>query len=79
MGENRLVVLADNSKYAILKEFNLPTGKYCFAAGVNEEEDNVNGSYCFFEEKIVDGKKYLEEVTDPDIISQFDIDISDFE
>ena len=79
MGEKRLVVLADNSKFAIIKEFDLPTGKYCFAVGVNEKEDDLNGTYCFFEEKIVDGKKYLEEVKDPEIISQFNIDLDDFE
>lgn len=79
MDKKRLVVLEDSSKYAIIKEFDEPTGKYCFAVGVTEDEEDINGSYCFFEEKLIDGKKYLEEVTDPNILTKFEIDMSDFE
>ena len=77
--EKKRMVLANGEKFVNFKEFNDNGTKYIFAVGINEEETDLNDVYCVFKEIIKDGKKYMEEVEDPNIISKFKIDESDFE
>ena len=80
MGEEKKLVVLDNGlKFVLIKEFNEPEGKYFFAAGITEDEEDLNGKFCYFKELVSDGEKHLEEVLDQEIISKLKIEATDFE
>lgn len=79
MEDKKLVEFENGTKFALIKEFELDGTKYFFAAGVNEEETEGNGVYCYFKEEIKDGNKYLYEERNPEILKNFKVTYKDFE
>lgn len=75
---NQLMELANGEKFAVLKQFNKEDATYYFVVGVNKEEDELTNEFTLFMEYTKDGKTFMKEIKDPEILSKFEINVDDF-
>lgn len=69
MSEDKMIILADNTKYGILLESELTEKTYYLAVLLNEQEEPTQ-NFAVLEEIIKDGEEYVQKINDPLILNE---------
>lgn len=69
MSEDKMIILADDTKYGILLESELTEKTYYLAVLLNEQEEPTQ-NFAVLEEIIKDGEEYVQKINDPLILNE---------
>ena len=65
---NKIITLANNDKYLVLNQAYYKGNNYFFVVGVTSDEQDVTDEFRLLEEKIVDEKRIVTSVKNPETI-----------
>lgn len=69
MSEDKMIILADDTKYGILLESELTENTYYLAVLLNEQEEPTQ-NFAVLEEIKKDGQEYVQKINDPLILNE---------
>jgi hypothetical protein len=71
---NKVIVLGNNKKYAVLNQAIYKDKNYFFVVGVTEDEENLTDEFRILEETVRDNKRFVSPVKDQatiDLLSKY--------
>ena len=71
---NKVIVLGNNKKYAVLNQAIYKDKNYFFVVGVTEDEEDLTDEFRILEENVRDNKRFVSPVKDQatiDLLSKY--------
>lgn len=66
---NKIMTLKNGKKYVVLNQAIYKENNYFFVVGVEDNEEELTDEFRIIQEVNKDGKKFIKDVHDPDLIN----------
>ena len=76
---NQIMVLGDDEKYIVLKQFNFPDATYYYTDKLSKDEETPLEEFMFFKNVEENSLTYMAEVTDASILEELNKKLNETE